>query len=78
MTLTPKARELLARAAKPGPKVWNKHSGSGVRLAEARVCYGRRVTGVVWLVKYRGKIVAEYAGPDARQDAHKHRQTLTP
>lgn len=80
MTLTPKARELLARAAtkaKAAPQApWNVRSGSGVKIAEVRLCYAPRKTGVAWLVKHRRRTIAEFNGLDAKAKALAVSQSL--
>lgn len=80
MTLSPKARELLARAAtkaKEAPKApWNVRSGSGVKIAEVRLCYAPRKGGVAWIIKHRRNFVAEFTGPDAKAKALSAAQAL--
>lgn len=82
--ITPYARRLIAigsAATAQRPAVddeWRRRSGSGMRLAETRVCYAPRKSGVAWLVRFRGRIVAESTGPESKDQAHEKALTLCP
>jgi len=64
MTLTPKARELLARVSQRKPQSWQRTSASGMAYPEFKVVYCPRKSGVVWMARYRRRNVSEHATRD--------------
>lgn len=65
MILTPKARELLARASQRQPaNSWQRTSASGTAYAEFKVVYCPRKSGVVWMARYRRRNISEHATRD--------------
>lgn len=78
--LTPYARLLLARNAAALPVQenadgWKPRSGSGVRKPPVKLVFAPRKSGVLWMVRVRGKIVFE--SPD-KVAAIAHRDALLP
>jgi hypothetical protein len=76
--LTNYARRLLSRQAATVFPVadadgWKPRSGSGVRKPPVKLVFAPRKTGVLWMVRVRGKIVFE--SPD-KATAISHRDAL--
>ena len=62
ITLTPKARELLARSQRSKRSAkWSERSGSGVAYPEFRVVFCPRKSGIVWMARHRRRNISEHA-----------------
>jgi hypothetical protein len=65
MTLTSKARELIARVSqRPPAKSWQRTSASGTAYPEFKVVYCPRKSGVVWMARYRRRNISEHPTRD--------------